>query len=81
MKCNYGIMVVPKNNPTSVVHFVAYEEEPDEHNYNSLREELNTDQELGLVGQMDEHLLLPATHDAIEFFREFVETKGFKDDC
>lgn len=75
MKCNYGIMVVPKQNLTSVVHFCGYEEEPTAYDYVSLREELNTDTELGLAGEIDEHLLLPATPDVIDYFRPFIENQ------
>ena len=68
-------MVVMKNNPTSVVHFCGYEEEPSEREYEALKVELDTDPAFGFVGEIGDLLFLPATPDTIDFFRPFVESE------
>lgn len=64
----YGIIAIDENGEE--VHFCAYENEPTEKDFDSLRHELNTDEEFGLVGQMENIKLIQASEDVLTSYRE-----------
>jgi hypothetical protein len=65
----YGIVAVLKEDGSEdyfVAHFCGYLEKPEESDWESLRQELETDEEFGLVGMDFE--LMEATPDMIKYF-------------
>ena len=66
----YGIVAVLKEeeNPSDsfVAHFCGYWEKPEKSDWDSLRKELETDEEFGLVGM--EFDLMEATPEMIKHF-------------
>jgi hypothetical protein len=71
MKINYGLVAVAAEDKNKdkvrILHFCGYEEEPTEVEINSLKEELQTFQEFGLVGI--DFCLAHATPEIVEFYR------------
>jgi|LakMenE01Jun11ns_1017448.scaffolds.fasta_scaffold9726473_2 hypothetical protein len=66
----YGIVAVLKEEENQddsfVVHFCGYWEKPEKSDWDSLREELETDEEFGLIGMDFE--LMEATPEMIKHF-------------
>lgn len=65
MKIKYGIIVLENNyngfvkdTQIKILHFCGYEEKPDEEAKKALEEELNTDEEFGLVGRINKDVFL-----------------------
>lgn len=66
----HGLVAVQRNskkNKIYVLHFCGYFEEPSAADYESLRKELEEDEELGLVGQ--EFELIIATPEMIDYVK------------
>lgn len=74
----HGIAAVIRSdeNPEDfqVVHFVGFFEKPNEDDWNHIKDELETDEDLGLVGM--DFDLIEATPDMIDFFTNMEEGKG-----
>lgn len=69
----HGIMVIdplPSNDEgdVDVVHFVGYWSEPQIEDFLSLKNELRTDPDFGLVDIANRLVLLPATKEVIEHY-------------
>lgn len=70
----YGMTAVPKGTspiePEDVVHFVGFWNEPGESDYNSIREELETDPSFGLTDfDFD---LLEAPKEILDFYKTII---------
>lgn len=75
MKINHGILVT-NTRTQRVVHFSGYENPPTEADFESLRNELSTDPEFGLVEQADNLFLIEAHETAVDFYRNKVEAQA-----
>ena len=76
-KFTHGIMVL---NPSCanekgvpVVHFVGYGDEPTEVSIDSLRHELETDEEFGLTDIANDLIYLPATEDILNYYNDIIQ--------
>lgn len=63
MNIKHGIIAFTvtgeEDSPTiSVLHFCGYEEPPTEHDWKNLEDELNTDEDFGLVGRINKDVFL-----------------------
>lgn len=66
---NHGLMVLRcTGEPSDIVHFVAYENEPTQADADALREELRNDEEFGLT-EADDLIITPAPPEVLEHFR------------
>ena len=74
----YGIAAIIKSEDEpedfQVAHFVGFFEKPNDHDWNHIKEELETDEDLGLVGM--EFDLIEATPDMIDFFTKMEEDES-----
>lgn len=79
---NYGIIAVDKREVESggeegsaeILHFCGYANEPSTEDYESLLEELSTDEEFGLIKIIEHIVLLEAPSYIIEHYRKIAET-------
>lgn len=69
MNIKYGIMVVDSREDddglNAIVHFCGYENSPTQHGFDSLKEELSTDESFGLVNEMQYLVLAEAPSEII----------------
>ena len=63
----YGLVAVSLDT-YEPIHYVLYPDKPTLNDIKSLREELETDEELGLIGK--NYVVLPARDEDIEFMHE-----------
>lgn len=79
MKINHGIVIVSKESvlgkteQVDVIHFVGYENPPTFYDYLSVYKEIATDESLGLTKIADDLLLMPASEDALEHFKNALD--------
>ena len=66
-------------NMMSVVHLCAYENEPKEADLESLKEELATSEEFGLIGDIDYHTMTINREESPEWFEELGIPKDSND--
>lgn len=77
MKVNFGLVAVKYNEDKTtmdVLHFVGYEFEPTQEDYDSLELELKTDESFGLQ-HMNDYTIIPASCDMVKFFKPICENK------
>lgn len=77
MTINYGIIAYTlenRENPRlSVLHFCGYESPPTDLDMFTLKEELNTDPEFGLVGKIDKGVfLMVAPLEVVDHFKKII---------
>ena len=75
----YGIMVIDpsiehKDGHSSIVHFVGYWEKPTEIDFNSLKEELRTDDEFGLTKVASNLRYCYATHEVVDYYNSLTHS-------
>lgn len=72
MLIRYGIIAVKRNpdnpNLADIVHFCGYSEPPTQADYENLKEELETDPEHELVGEMEGVVLMEADEAVLKYF-------------
>lgn len=70
----YGILAVDSRQDAEgmnpILHFCGYEEPPNDDDFDDLRHELLTDEELGLTEMMDYVVLVEASPDVVAMYRE-----------
>jgi len=77
MKINYGLIAVlpdpsGKEEELEILHFCGYESEPNQKDIEYLHEELKTDEEFGLVEVADRLVIIPASKDIVEIYRNMI---------
>ncbi len=69
MEINFGIVATTQDN--EILHFVGFEEEPTQIEFDSLQEELTTDEEFGL-NERDDWGLRHAFSGEVEYYRDIL---------
>jgi hypothetical protein len=77
-KFTHGLMVVDvdtvlDSGEFDIEHFVGYWDDPTDNDIDHIREELDTDSEFGLVGQMHRMSVFRAPPDVIDYYNGIVE--------
>ena len=76
LNINYGILVVDsrkdKDETNPILHFCGFEEPPTEDDYDSLRHELSTNDEFGLVQMMDYIVLVEASSEIVVVYGDML---------
>jgi len=75
MNIKYGIIAINRqlvetSYKSPVYHFVGYENQPQFNDYISLYNELKIDEELGLCDIMDDLILIPASDEVVEDYKD-----------
>ena len=70
----YGLIVLSQKDLEKdiyeILHFVGYDEEPTDLNIEQLRDELKTDESFGLTGMWDDLIIIRASEETVEEYRE-----------
>ena len=74
MNLNYAIVAVDAETESTVLHFVGFERPPSERDFRSMRQELETDEEMGMVGV--EFVLTTAPHAYVEYVKNEFTRNG-----
>ncbi len=73
MKIKYGLIALAtipdEDGLNDILHFCGYEKEPQSHDIESLKTELQTDPEFGLVGR-DDYIVLKAPDTIVDLYKE-----------
>lgn len=74
MNIQYGIVVIDirVTDGDPIVHFVGFENQPTETDFISLREELETDNEFGLVGQAEYLEFSNASDEIMDMYKKII---------
>lgn len=78
----YGLIVLNRNDIENgiyeILHFVGYEKEPTDIDISSLKQELNTDENFGLIGLGDNMIIIKASDETVEEYKDIVKnSKSF----
>lgn len=77
---NYGLIVLNRedieNGIYEILHFVGYEKEPTDIDISSLKEELNTDESLGLIGLGENLIIIKASEETVDEYKGYVSKKN-----
>jgi hypothetical protein len=64
----YGIIAIDAEG--HILHYCGYKERPKEEDFDHLKWELSTDEELGLTNRIGEFVLIEAPKEVVEFYRK-----------
>lgn len=80
MNINYGLIAIlpdphVKKQQLEILHFCGYELEPNQKDIENLHEELKTNKEFGLIDVADQLVIIPASQDVIDIYRNMIYKK------